>query len=452
MLSISFVGGTGSVTGACFLYESNGKKFLIDCGLAQGGEFAAGANYEDFPFNPADIHVLIVTHAHADHIGRIPKLVKDGFAGRILSTPVTKQLAEIMYPDALSILTKEAQVSGREPLYTQAHIDHALALWDTHEYHQPFDVVENITAQFKDAGHILGSAMVELARNKKTYIHSGDLGNNPSPLLRDTESIQGANFLLTESVYGDRVHEQKNDREALFKKVLEDTFNQKRTLLIPTFAIDRTQVLLYFINNFVERGEVPEMPVYLDAPLAQKVTDVYRQNTQLFNDVVQKQINDGDDIFNFPKFVEVLRANESEQLLRKESPKVILAGSGMSAGGRVVSHEAHVLKDKNATVLFVGYQGAGTLGRRIQDGNKTVRIGNEWVRVHARIETISGFSAHKDRDGILEWVEPAVPTLEKVFVAMGETKSSLFLTQRLRDFFGVDAVAPEEGQTITIDF
>lgn len=452
MFSITFVGGTGSVTGACFLYDSGTQKFLIDCGLAQGSEFAEQANYEPFSFNPADMSVLIVTHAHADHIGRIPKLVKDGFKGVIYSTPATRALAEVMYPDALSILAQEARMHGHEPLYAQNDVDQTLSLWRTHEYHEAFDIGDTIQVQFKDAGHILGSAMVQLTRNNKVYVHTGDLGNSPAPLLCDTESIEGTHFLLTESVYGDRNHEERGERTNALRDILRETFEYNRTLLIPTFAIDRTQVLLYLINNLVESGEVPAIPVYLDAPLAQKATAVYAQYSSLFNDTAQAHIKNGDDIFNFPEFVQVLTAHDSETLLKKPAPKVILAGSGMSVGGRVVSHEAQLLKDKNTTVLFVGYQGVGTLGRRIQDGNKSVKVGDEWVRVHAHVATINGFSAHKDRDGLLDFVAHAADTLQKVFVVMGETKSSLFLTQRLRDFLNVNAVAPEEGQTLSIDF
>lgn len=452
MLSITFAGGTGSVTGACFLYESETQKFLIDCGLAQGSAFAEQANYEPFSFTPTEVSTLIVTHAHADHIGRIPKLVKDGFTGTIYSTPATRDMAAIMFPDALSILTEEARMHGHEPLYTQEHIDQALAQWRTHDYHESFVLNDSITVRFKDAGHILGSAMVELARAGQVFVHTGDLGNSPSPLLKDTESLGNVQYVLTESVYGDRVHEPRQESEKKFEEIVRDTYLHKRTLLIPTFAIERTQVLLFLLNRFFEEEIIPPFSVFLDAPLAQKITSVYRTYTHLFNESAQARIQVGDDIFAFPKFVEVGNHRESSTLSDAPAPKIILAGSGMSAGGRVVSHEATFLKNKNATVLFVGYQSVGTLGRRIQDGNKSVRIGDDWVRVHAQIESIGGFSAHKDRDGIVDMIAEAAPTLKKVFVAMGETKSALFLTQRLRDFLSVDAVAPESGQTITLDF
>lgn len=451
--TLTFHGGAGSVTGANFLLNTGKENVLIDCGMVQGGRYAEQINYEDFPYDPKSIDVLIVTHAHADHIGRIPKLVRDGFKGVIYSTPATKDLAEVMFDDAVRILTLEAHEHEREPLYEPADIERTFTFWQTHEYHESFDIGDGVHAQFLNAGHILGSAMVAFTRDGRTFVLSGDLGNSPAPLLPDTDEIHDAHYLLIESVYGDRAHENREDRVGLLKNALIDAHERGGTLLIPSFAIQRTQLLMYEINKLVESGEVPEMPVYLDSPLAIKVTDIYRNYTNLFNDRVQREITAGDDIFSFPKFTSVRDAKESQAILNLPNPKVIIAGSGMSVGGRILMHEKRLLGDKNTTILFVGYQGVGTLGRRIQDGNSTVTINKKKVRVRARIQTIRGFSAHKDRDGLVDVVESAIEkgSLEKVFVAMGEPKSSLFLVQRLRDFLGVDAMAPEEAETVTLE-
>jgi len=452
--TLTFHGGTGSVTGANFLLDSGNAKVLVDCGMVQGGRYAEEANYEDFPYNPEDIDVLIVTHAHADHIGRIPKLVREGFKGAIYSTPATKDLASVMFEDAVKIVALEAKDHGHEPLYDSSHVEQSISLWQTKDYYESFDAGDSVSARFLNAGHILGSSMVECKRDGRIIMFSGDLGNSPAPLLPDTDEVTKAHYLLTESVYGDRTHENRDDRIDLLQDALNDTHRRKGTLLIPAFAMQRTQLLLYEINKLVESGKVPVMPVYLDSPLASKVTEVYRKYTHLFNERVQKEIAEGDDIFEFPKFTTVRDAKESQSLLGASTPKVIIAGSGMSVGGRVLMHEKKLLGDRNTTILFVGYQGVGTLGRRIQDGASTIQIERKKVRIRARKATIRGFSAHKDRDGLVDFVERAAQggELEQVFVAMGEPKSSLFLVQRLRDFLGVDAVAPEEGDTISLRF
>ena len=450
--SLTFVGGAGTVTGANFLFETGGKRILIDCGMLQGSYEDRQKNREDFAFDPSTIDILFVTHAHADHIGRVPKLVKDGFRGVIYSTPATRDLTEVMFEDAVRIVAEEASRDGIEPLYDAADATHALSLWETREYHESFAIGDDISIRFLDAGHILGAAMVEFSRNGVVFVATGDLGNSPAPLLRDTEALRDVQYLLMESVYGDRAHENREDRVSILKEVLRETHAQQRTLLIPAFSMQRTQLLLYEINKMVEAGDVPEMPVFLDSPLASRVTDVYRNYTHLFNDRVQEEIAAGDDIFEFPQFQTVDDAKASHALIGVPGPKVIIAGSGMSVGGRVLLHEKQLLSNPNTTILFVGYQGVGTLGRRIQDGERSVTIGKKKVRVRARRETIRGFSAHKDRDGLVAFVEETAPTLKGVFVAMGEPRSSLFLVQRLRDFLGVEAHAPEAGERVTIDF
>lgn len=451
--TLTFAGGAGTVTGANFLFETGGLKILVDCGLLQGGgRTGKDENYADFPYDPSTIDILFVTHAHADHIGRVPKLVRDGFVGKIYSTAATRDLTEVMFADAVRLLRQEAQRRNEEPLYTPEHAEAALALWETRDYHDTFSIGDDVSVRFLDAGHILGAAMVEFTRAGKKFVATGDLGNSPAPLLRDTETVTGAHYILMESVYGDRVHENRDDRIELLKEALIDTIENKRTLLIPSFAMQRTQLLVYEINKMIESGEVPEVPVYLDSPLASKVTDVYGRYTHLLNDTVRQEIAAGDDIFDFPRFKIIENTQESRSILEVPAPKVIIAGSGMSVGGRVLMHEKRFLGDPNNTILFVGYQGVGTLGRRIQDGATSVTVGKEQVSVRAQKRTISGFSAHKDREGLVEFVEGSVGTLEHVYVAMGEPKSSLFLVQRLHDFLDVHATAPRNGESVTLNF
>lgn len=451
---LTFHGGAGTVTGANFLFQvfpqasEQPLNILLDCGLLHGAQYS---ETDGFGYDPATMDVLVVSHAHADHIGKIPKLVKDGFRGVIYSTPATKELSEVMLADAQKILAQEALAKGKEPMYTPADIEASLALWKTVKYHTPFSIGD-MTVTFKDAGHILGSAITEFKRGGKVFMYTGDLGNTPDPLLRDTELPLGVDYLLMESVYGDRNHEERSSRSHKLAEAMGKIAKTKGTLLIPAFSLQRTQMILYEINNLVEGGTVPSMPVYLDSPLGSRVTDIFRANLDLLNDSVQLEIHSGDDIFSFPKFVEVHDVRLSSALDAMPGPKVILSSSGMSVGGRILSHEAGLLGDDRNIILFVGYQAVGTLGRRIQEGHKKVRINDKDVKVHARTDVITGYSGHKDSENLIRFVEGGASTLKQVFVALGEPRSSTFLAQRLRDYVGVDASVPEAGETITLDF
>lgn len=458
-LKITFYGGTGSVTGANFLLEESeslppsggeGKKILIDCGLFQGRSFAEDKNKEPFPYDPKSINILFVTHAHLDHIGRIPKLVKEGFNGVIYSTPATKEIAEISLIDSIGVLEKEAKKKGIESLYDRDDVEKTMSLWKTFKYKEEIKISDKLKAIFKDAGHILGSAMVEFEHRGRKIVFTGDLGNSPAPLLKDTEVIKDADYMIIESVYGDRNHESINERTEILKETIEETINKGGALLIPAFSIERTQVLLYEINNLVEDGKIPKIPVFLDSPLAIKVTKIYKDRIQNFNKGVQEEIRLGDDIFNFPllKFTE--RHQESVDIEKTPNPKIIIAGSGMSNGGRIVHHEKQYLSDPNSALLIVGYQAAGSLGRQILDGVKEVEILDKKIKVRANIVNLTGYSAHKDSNGLLEFVDNSADTLKKVFVVMGEQKSALFLVQRLRDYVGVNAVAPKLGESFEL--
>lgn len=454
--SLIFCSGAGSVTGANFLLKTPGGRILVDCGMIQGPKEAEAHNRDPFAYDPSTIDVLIVTHAHLDHVGRIGKLVKEGFKGKIISTTVTKDLAELVMRDAAHLIAQSSKRDNVEPIYNDGHVDQALTLWNTFDYHQTFEVVKGVSGYFKDAGHILGSSIVELGIDRKggkpcKVVFTGDLGNSPSPILRDTENVEDADYMVIESVYGDRNHEPKEDRQAKLKRVIVDTFARKGTLVIPAFSVERTQVLLYEINDLIESKQIPSVPVFLDSPLGSKVTAIYHENTELFNPSAKDRIAGGDDIFDFPRLSYVDNDESSRSLGHNHSAKIIIAGSGMSMGGRVRRHEAEYLPDSNSTILLVGYQPLGTLGRSLQDKAREVSIDGVKIPVHARIESIFGYSAHKDSDHLVEFVEKGASTLKKVFVAMGEPKASLFLAQRLRDELDVNAVYPEVGKEYLID-
>lgn len=448
--TITFCSGVGTATGANFLLETEAGKNLVDCGLVQGSRFAEEANRDVFPYDVTSIKNLFITHAHADHIGRIPKLVRDGFRGTIYSTPETKHLAAVMLPDILTQMRREAGEQNVEPMYGNEDIDKALELWQEIPYHQPTTVADFVVT-LRDAGHVLGSTMFEFVKNGKKIVFTGDLGNSPTPLLCDTETITDADYMVMESVYGDRNHEPKSERRAKLKRVINDTVKRGGTIVIPAFSLERTQVILYELNNLIEEKEIPSIPVFLDSPLAIKVTGVYKSFRQDFNKTVQQEQSGGDNIFEFPGLKFVRTTEESKGIVRHQGSKIIMAGSGMSTGGRVIQHEREFLNDPQSTILIVGYQAAGSLGRELQDGAKSVRIEGQDIVVRASIETILGYSSHKDSDHLIEFVENTAETLKCVWVAMGEPKSSLFLTQRLRDYLGINAVYPKVGEIVILD-
>ncbi len=452
--AITFYSGAGTVTGANFLFEGDGFRVLVDCGMLQGLPHANEFNREDFPYAPESIDFLFVTHAHIDHIGRIPKLVKDGFRGTIFSTTATKELAELMLADAARIADMESRATGVLPPYTSRDVMQAFSLWKALPYHTEHNVTKTLSVVLRDAGHILGSSMFLFSANhngeKKTVLFTGDLGNSPSTFVKDTEFVNDADYIVIDSVYGDRNHEPKEAREERFVKILKDTIARRGTLIIPAFSLERAQIVVYQINNLIESGVVPSVPVFLDSPLAIKLTDIYERMTGLFNEDVKNDIKGGDHIFNFPKFKETVRVAESKHIESVPGPKIIIAGSGMSTAGRVLSHEAKYLPNPNNTLLLMGYQAVGTLGRRLEVGEKEVVIHDEKISVRARVENISGYSAHKDSDSLVEFIEKALPRLKKVFIVMGEPKSSLFLAQRLKDNFDIDVVVPERGESYNL--
>jgi len=450
--TITFYGGAGSVTGANFLFDTGGKKILIDCGLTHSGQQCYTISNK-FHYDPAEIDVLIVTHAHADHIGKIPQLVRDGFTGTIYSTAATKDISGVMLDDALKILTDEADEIGCEPLYDRGDVSHAFSLWRTIDYYKSFIVGDDVHIQFLDAGHILGSAMIECERDNRKIIFTGDLGNSPALILPDTDKISDANYLLMESVYGDRNHENRRSRTEKLAQAIRENYKQKGTLLIPTFALQRAQILLYEINKLVEHGQVPEMPVYFDAPLAQRVTTIFRRYQKLFNKTVQDEIARGDDIFDFPQFVNVKSVSDSRSIEKTKGPKIIIASSGMSNGGRIRLHEKKILGNKNNTVLFIGYQAFGTLGREIQEKKKgKVYIDGKWVRLRSQIKSIRGYSGHKDSDNLIKFVESSADTLQKIFVTMGEVQSSQFLAQKITEQYNIETIVPRQDDIEEIDF
>jgi len=439
--TLLFAGAAGMVTGSNFLLDTGGAKFLVDCGLQQGME--EDKNWEEFPYNPSEISHLIVTHAHVDHVGRIPRLVKKGFKGKIISTKATMALAEPLLEDAMEIVGHAAEKGGHEEFYNKTDIAATMRLWSGIGYNEKVDLPDGVVLELFDAGHILGSAMALLRRGSegqaRSILFTGDLGGGNSPLLPPTQEVAGATYVVMEGTYGDKMRpEDKNRREQL-ENVIEDTAARGGTLLIPAFSTERTQDLMYEIRTLMVEKRIPSMPVFVDSPLAQKITAIFSDYLPEFN-------------FQFPELRFVEGVDASRKVHETSGPKIILAGSGMSSGGRVVGHERVVLPDPKSTLLIVGYQAAGTIGRRLIEGAKTLKLYKETVPVRAKVVTLYGYSAHRDSESLLEFANKASENAEEIFVVHAEPAAASFLVQRIRDYLGVKATAPEVGQKVVLKF
>ena len=379
-------------------------------------------------------------------------MAKSGFKGKIISTGATRDVAEFIMRDALSLMVRAHEHGAPEPIYAEQDIDAALKLWEPRGLHEPLELEGGMVHEFFDAGHILGSAMSKFSRGGKSLVVTGDLGAGNSPLLPQTEALPAPDYLVIESVYGDRTRPEDKDRKELFQKVIRETIARGGTLLIPAFSTERTQDLVYEIRALMAEKKIPSVPVFLDSPLAQNITETFERNSGYFAPALQARIKAGEQVLRFPELKFARDIRESRAIQGHEGPKIILAGSGMSNGGRVLSHERYVLPDPSSTLLIVGYQAAGTIGRRLLEGEKKLHAGRgEVIPVRAHVETLYGYSAHRDSAGLLELVEGARDSLKRVFVVQGEPAAAKFLTQRIRDYLGLDATAPSAGDSADIE-
>ena len=458
-MKIQFCGASTGVTGSCHLITTEKHKILLDCGQFQGGKAQDALNYEEFPFDPAEIDFVILSHAHIDHCGRIPLLVKRGFKGDIYCTDATADLLEVMLKDSGFIHEKEAEWQSRkneragrkpvEPLYTVKDSEETLKYVRPVMYDQLFEINDEMKVVFNDAGHILGSAIIELwtAEDDNVYktVFSGDLGVLDRPILRDPTIIKKADYVIMESTYGNRLHpENATSIEQLLDIVIKTT-RRGGTVVIPSFAVGRTQELIYEFNRFyLERpeykDELEKLTVYIDSPMATSATEVFRRNAQVFDEETKAYILKGDNPLDFPNLRFTRSTAESQALNMDRKPKIIISASGMCEAGRIRHHLKHNLWDPKSSVIFVGYQAEGTLGRMLTEGQKDVVLFGEAVHVNAEIYNLEGFSGHADKEGLLGWLSGFKVKPKQLFLVHGELESKEALAASIRERLGYDPV------------
>ena len=469
-MKITFLGATKTVTGSNFLVEAAGKKFIVDCGMYQGKAQEEWENSAPFAFNPAELDFMLLTHAHIDHSGRIPKLYKEGFRSKVYATKATCDLCSIMLPDSGHIQEMEIEWRNRKrmrkglpaepPLYTAQEAIDCQEIFEPVKYDEIIDIDDNIHVRFNDAGHMLGSAIIEVwvdENGKRTKtVFTGDLGNNDIPLLSSPTMIDDADYLVMESTYGGRLHMRNDDKAELFLKIVSETLDKGGTVVIPSFAVGRTQEILYELNNLkdIDKGEEFEReyatlmraPVYVDSPLAISATEIFRNNMELFDEETQEIIASGNNPLEFPGLQFTQTAEESKALNEKDEASIVISASGMCEVGRIKHHLKHNLWNPNSTILFVGYQAPGTLGRKLVDGEKVVKIFGDEIAVNARIEYIEGYSGHADQEWLLNFIYSFLRKPKTIFLVHGEPEGQVILKQKIQGTTEIPVIIPEFGE------
>ena len=471
-MKVTFLGATKTVTGSNFLVEGAGRKFLVDCGLYQGSDKEELKNAEPFPFDVNEIDFMLLTHAHIDHSGRIPKLYKDGYRNPIYTTNATCDLCAIMLPDSGHIQETEAEWKNRkrirrgelpiDPIYDAETAAKCLELFKGEPYDQIIELDDNIHIRFNDAGHMLGSSTIEIwikenGENKK-IVFSGDLGNNDIPLLAEPTMIEDADFLVMESTYGNRKHIRNDHKAELFIDIVTDTLKKGGIVVIPSFAVGRTQEILYELNKIKDSNlDTPEFekkyeilmrtPVYVDSPLAISATEVFKENMNLFDEETQELIKRGDNPLEFNGLQFTKTVEESKALNESNESSIIISASGMCEVGRIKHHLKHTIWNPKNTILFVGYQAQGTLGRKIVDGAKTIKLFGEEIAVNARVEYIEGYSGHADQDGLLNFVYSFIKKPEHIFLVHGEEEGQKVLRDLIHETTDLPVTIPGYGET-----
>ena len=474
-MKITFLGATRTVTGSNYLIEAAGKKFLVDCGMWQGKAELEEENYQEFEFDPKEIDFMLLTHAHIDHSGRIPKLYKEGYRNKIYAHKATCDLCALMLPDSGHIQEQESEWKNRkrirkgeeprEPLYTAEEALRCLEIFQPVKYDEIIDITPEIHARFNDAGHMLGSSIIELwveenGKRIKT-VFTGDLGNNDIPLLNEPTMIEDTDFLVMESTYGSRLHIRNDNKAEDFLNIVAETLDNGGTVVIPSFAVGRTQEILYEIDKLKDIRKDEEFrkkyktlmktPVYVDSPLAISATEVFKENMDLFDEETQKEISKGENPLEFPGLKFTRTADESKALNEDSTPSIIISASGMCEVGRIKHHLKHNLWNPKSTILFVGYQAPGTLGYNIVNGAKTVKIFGEEIAVNARIEYIEGYSGHADQEGLMNFIYSFIQKPKHIFLVHGEEESQEVLKSKIDEETKLPVTIANFGETYDLE-
>jgi metallo-beta-lactamase family protein len=465
--TLRFLGAARNVTGSRYLLECSGKRLLIDCGLYQEREYRE-RNWLDFPVPPESIDALLLTHAHLDHSGFIPKLARDGFDGKIYCTGATADIARIALLDSAHVLTEDAKYKkqrhdkeGRKgkypevPLYTEEDALNCSHLFSPVKYGEPMEISDGITATYFDAGHILGSSMIQVRLkvdgDLRTLLFSGDVGRWEKPILRDPTLFEDADYLVVESTYGDRQHEEPKDVEEMLAEVINTTRRAGGNVIIPSFAIERAQEVLYHLNTLLLEKRIPPIMVFMDSPMAIRVTEVFKRYPKLYDEDMIELVEDGHSPFDFKCLKMSVTVDDSKAINYIRGTVIVIAGSGMCTGGRIKHHLVNNISRPECTVLFVGYQAVGTLGREIVEGNKQVRIFGQIRPVKAKIREIQGFSAHADRDELLRWLSSLKQDPRHAFVTHGEEKPAHSFAKLVHKQCGWRTSVPAYGDTVELD-
>lgn len=464
-MQIEFVGGARTVTGSSYIVKNGTSTVMVDCGMFQGRPEIKERNHLNLIYDPPAIDAMLLTHAHIDHSGLIPKIVKEGYKNSIFATDATTDLCTIMLPDSAHVqemdiewTNRRQRKMGRDPvaaLYSVEDAQESLKYFKPQSYGAEFEVLPGFRARFRDAGHILGSSFIEMWVEEKgktvKIVFSGDVGSKDQAIIRDPETVNDADILFIESTYGDRLHKSREDTYAEFKKVILDSYNKQGNIVIPSFAIERTQEIIYTLARLFKAGELPPIPVYIDSPLAISATEIFKKNEHMFDQDAIKIILSGENPLDFPGLHFTRSTEESKRLNDEAKGAIIISASGMCTAGRIKYHLMNNLYRPESCVVFVGYQAEGTLGRRLVDGEKRVRIFGEDVAVRAKVHTLGGFSAHADRDGLLDWMGAIKNDKLRVFVVHGEETASLAFAATVRERFGFEAYVPRWGEIVDVE-
>jgi len=466
-IKLSFLGAAKNVTGSRYLLETNNTRILIDCGMYQERDYRA-RNWEPFPVSPSTIDIVLLTHAHVDHCGFLPKLVKDGFNGKIYCTPATAEIAEIVLMDSAKLQFEDAKYKkkrhkreGREgpyqhiPLYDVDDARDTIKLLRDVRYNKTVEVAKNVEATYYDAGHILGSAMIKVVvkdgDEKRSVLFSGDIGRPNKVILNDPTVFDEADYVIMESTYGNRYHQEIDDIDDSLEEVINETHQAGGNIIIPSFAIERSQELLYELNLLLMENRIPPLLVFVDSPMANKVTKVFRDHPELFDEEMTDLLEGNHSPFSFRNLKLVNTVQESKAVNNIHGTSIIMAGSGMCTGGRVKHHIANNITNPNSTLLFVGYQAIGTLGRIILDGAQEIRLFGKKFPMKMKIRRIEGFSAHAGKDELFNWVTNIKKVPRRVFITHGEEKAAEHFGEYLQEKTGWDTFVPEYKDVVVLD-